>query len=157
MRAINLEIEAVASSVEQLENSKKDDDQIPDGNDKTEKGNSELERHVQTSPNNLSLQHALAADRLQSLIKTRAQLEKEVSASSKDNQQNDWLIRNLIKEVPKPKHQSKGIDKTSHNKNKRLKKVSVDDDGFDAILNAASAGFVETVSDFFPVLENYKH
>ncbi|KAL6530234.1 hypothetical protein OROHE_014587 [Orobanche hederae] len=67
LRAINLEIEAAASSVEQLEKSKKDVDQIPDGNNKTE-----LERHVQISPNDLSLQHALAADRLQSLIKTRA-------------------------------------------------------------------------------------
>ncbi|KAL6580527.1 hypothetical protein OROMI_008551 [Orobanche minor] len=111
LRAINLEIEAAASSVEQLEKSKKD---VPDGNDKTE-----LERHVQISPNDLSLQHA-------------------------DNQQNDWLIRNPIREVPKPKHQPKRGDKTSQNKNKMLKKVSVDDDGSDANLNAASAGFVET-------------
>lgn len=154
MRAINLEIDAVASAVDQLENIKRDEDQFPDGNDKIEQGNAELERHVQTSPNDSTLQHALAADRLQSLIKTRAQLEKEVSGSSKNNQQNDWFIRNLIKEVPKSKHRQKGVDKTSHNKNKRLKKVSVDDDDFDAILNAASSGFVETVSDFLSVLIN---
>ncbi|KAL8523142.1 hypothetical protein ACS0TY_013205 [Phlomoides rotata] len=147
LRAINLEIDAVASAVDQLENFKRDDDQFPDGNDKTEQENAKLERHVQTSPNDVSLQHALAADRLQSLIKTRAQLEKEVSGSSKNDQQNDLSIRNLIKEVPKLKHRSKGVDKTSHNKNKRLKKVSVHDDDFDAILNAASAGFVETERD----------
>ncbi|KAI3460968.1 hypothetical protein Pfo_017631 [Paulownia fortunei] len=148
LRAVKLEIDAVKSAVEQLENFKRDADQFPDDDDKTEQGNAEVERNVlQASPNDLTLQHALAADRLKSLIKTRAQLQREISYYSR-NSQHDRLIRNLVKEEPKAKQQLKEVDKTSQNRNKRLKKVSFDeDDDFDAVLNAASAGFVETERD----------
>ncbi|KAK6143956.1 hypothetical protein DH2020_020776 [Rehmannia glutinosa] len=147
LRAVKLEIEAVASALEQLEdNFKRDEDHIPE-DDKTEQGNAELEKTIlQGSPNDSTLQHALAADRLKSLIKTRDQLEKEISDSSK-NSQHDRLIRHLIKEEPKAKQRLKGVDKTSQNKNKRLKKVSFDEEDNEAVLNAASAGFVETERD----------
>lgn len=156
LRAVELEIDAVTSAVEQLKNFKRGEDHFPDGDDKTEQGNAEVERNVlQASPSDSTLQHALAADRLKSLIKTRAQLEKEISDSSNFNLHDDRFIRNLVKEEPKSKRRLKEVEKTSHNKNKRLKKVSVhDDDDFDAILNAASAGFVETVSDFLSILVN---
>lgn len=154
LRAIKHEIDAVRSTVEDLENFQRDKDQLSDDNDKTEQDNAEGDTIVlQSSSRDFTLQHALAADRLESLIKTRAQLEKEISDSSKNNQDDDRLIRNLIKEVPKPKRGLKEADKTSRNKNKRLKKVSVDEgDDFEAILNATSVGLVETVSNYLTVL-----
>ncbi|KAL0437357.1 UNVERIFIED_CONTAM: DNA excision repair protein CSB [Sesamum radiatum] len=119
LRAVQVEIDAVTSAVEQLENFKRDEDHL--------------------------LMHALAVDRLQSLIKTRAQLQKEIS-DSPGNGQHDRLLRNLVKEEPKSKRWLKEVDKTSQNQKKRLKRVSfTEDDDFDAVLNAASAGFVETV------------
>ncbi|KAL0282390.1 UNVERIFIED_CONTAM: DNA excision repair protein CSB [Sesamum angustifolium] len=112
LRAVQVEIDAVTSAVEQLENFKRDEDHFPDGDDEIEQGNAEAERNIlQASSNDLTLQHALAVDRLQSLIKTRAQLEKEISDSPRNSQ-----------------HDS-------------------EDDDFDAVLNAASAGFVETERD----------
>ncbi|KAK4492466.1 hypothetical protein RD792_003275 [Penstemon davidsonii] len=149
LRAVKVEIDAVTSAVEQLEGFKKDENHISDGDVKTEQGNAEVEKNgVQATSNDVTLQHALAADRLKSLIKTKNQLEKEILDSSKNGQQ-DRLIRDLIKEEPKFKRQLEQIDKTSKKRNKRLKKVSFgeEDDGFDAVLNAASAGFVETERD----------
>ncbi|KAL8029145.1 hypothetical protein ABFX02_14G209200 [Erythranthe guttata] len=145
LRAVKLEIDAVKSAVEQFDNYKGDE---ADGEVKTEEENDGVERNgIHSSPNDLNLQHALAADRLKSLIKTRVHLEKEISDSA-ENSKQDRLIRDLIKEEPKSKRRLKGVDKTSHNQNKRLKRVSVDeDDDFDAVLNAASAGFVETERD----------
>lgn len=149
LRAVNLELDAVRSAVEQLENFKRDKDQLLDDDDKTEQDNAEGDTIVLQSSSSVTLQHALAADRLESLIKTRVQLEKEISESSKTNQDDDRLIRNLVKEAPKSKRGLKEVDNISRNKIKRLKKVSVDDDDdFEAILSATSAGFVETVSDF---------
>ncbi|KAH6771358.1 chromatin remodeling 8 [Perilla frutescens var. hirtella] len=147
LRAVNLEIDAVRSTVEQLENFKKDKDEFLDHDDKTEQDNTEGDTIVLHSSSS-TLQHALAADRLESLIKTRAQLEKEISGSSKNNQDDGRLIRSLIKEVPKSKRGLKDIDKTNRNKNKRLKKVLVDEgDDFESILNATTGGFVETERD----------
>ncbi|XP_047959154.1 protein CHROMATIN REMODELING 8 isoform X1 [Salvia hispanica] len=149
LRAVNLELDAVRSAVEQLEDFKRDKDQLSDEDDKTEQDNAEGDTIVRQSSSSVTLQHALATDRLDSLLKTRAQLEKEISESFKSNQDDDRLIRNLVKEVPKSKRGLKEVDNISRNKNKRLKKVSVDDDDddFEAILNATSAGFVETERD----------
>ncbi|PIN05063.1 Transcription-coupled repair protein CSB/RAD26 (contains SNF2 family DNA-dependent ATPase domain) [Handroanthus impetiginosus] len=148
LRAVQLEIDALTSTVEQLESLKGNKDDFPDGEEETEHGNAEEERNVlQASPNDLTLQHALAADRLKSLIKAREQLEKEIPDSSKNNR-HDRLIRNLVKEEPKRKGRFKEVDKKSQNQKKRLKRVSLgEDDDFDAALNAASAGFVETERD----------
>lgn len=154
LRAVNLELDAVRSAVEQLEDFKRDKDQLSDEDDKTEQDNAEGDTIVRQSSSSVTLQHALATARLDSLLKTRAQLEKEISESSKSNQDDDSLIRNLVKEASKSKRGLKEVDNISRNKNKRLKKVSVDDDDndFEAILNATSAGFVETVSDFLYVI-----
>ncbi|KAL2236418.1 protein CHROMATIN REMODELING 8 [Sesamum indicum] len=148
LRAVQVEIDAVTSAVEQLENFKRDEDHLPDGDDEIEQGNAEAERNIlQASSNDLTLQHALAVDRLQSLIKTRAQLEKEISDSPR-NSQHDRFLRNLVKEEPRSKRWLKEVEKTSQNQKKRLKRVSFsEDDDFDAVLNAASAGFVETERD----------
>lgn len=153
LRAVNLELDAVRSTVEQLENFKRDKGQPHDDDDKTEEDNADGDTIVLQSSSSVTLQHALASDRLESLIKTRAQLEKEISDSSKNNQDGGLLIRDLVKEVPKSKRQLQDVDSKSRSKSKRVKKVSVDDgDDFEAILNASSVGFVETVSNFLNVI-----
>lgn len=161
LRAVEIEINAVTSAVEQLESFKRHDDIFSEGEDERKQGPADIEKdYLGASPNDVTLQHALAADRLRSLIKTKAQLEKEILDSSNDIKDNK-LLRDLVKEEPKTTRKLKEIQKTSKkkNKNKRLKTVSfVEDDDFDAVLNVASTGFVETVSDFIVVITTlHKH
>ncbi|CAA2934044.1 CHROMATIN REMODELING 8 [Olea europaea subsp. europaea] len=150
LRAVEIEINAVTSAVEQLESFKRHDDIFSEGEDERKQGPADIEKdYLGASPNDVTLQHALAADRLRSLIKTKAQLEKEILDSSNDIKDNK-LLRDLVKEEPKTTRKLKEIQKTSKkkNKNKRLKTVSfVEDDDFDAVLNVASTGFVETERD----------
>ncbi|KAA8543382.1 hypothetical protein F0562_021123 [Nyssa sinensis] len=153
LRAVEVEIDAVASSVEQVKNLARIEDNVPDSNDGREQGDTGNKQNiVQASPNDLTLQHALATDRLRSLKKTKAQLEREISNVCKDDPsrggKHDKLILNLVKEEPRPKRKLKEVQKSSKNLKKRQKTVSFDvDDDFDAVLNAASAGFVETERD----------
>lgn len=151
LRAVEIEIDAVANSVEQVKNFGRNDDLVPDGDDIEEQGDIKEEQGiVKASPNDLTLQHALAADRLRSLKKTKAQLEKEITnfdPSKVSKHDRDKVIRNLVKEEPKRKQKPKEVPKSSKNVKKRQKTVSFeDDDDFDSVLNAASAGFIETVS-----------
>ncbi|XP_051142683.1 protein CHROMATIN REMODELING 8 [Andrographis paniculata] len=148
LRAVELEIDAVKAAVKQFKNIKRDEDCPPDGDDKTELGNEEVGRNsFHTSSNDLAIQHALASDRLKTLKKTRAELKKDISNYSV-NAEDDRLIRNLIKEEPKSKRLLKEVEKPTQNKKKQIKKASlIEDEDFDAVLNAASAGFVETERD----------
>lgn len=150
LRAVEIEINAVTSAVKQLESFKRHDDTFSEGDDEKEQGTADIEKDdFWASPNDVTLQHALAADRLKSLIKTKAQLENEILDSSNDIKDNK-LLRDLVKEDPKTKRKLKEIQKTSKikNKNKRVKTVSfIEDDDFDAVLNVASTGFVETERD----------
>ena len=144
LRAVEFEIDAVASTVEPVRNV------ASDGNDSRELGNKE--DGDQGSPNDLNLQHALAADRLKSLKKTKARLEDELSDLRKENSSKGVahakvLLRDLVKEEPRRKRKLKEVQKSVKSKEKKQKIVSFEEDtGFDAILDAASAGFVETVS-----------
>ncbi|XP_027364037.1 protein CHROMATIN REMODELING 8 isoform X2 [Abrus precatorius] len=147
LRAVEFEINAVASTVEQLrnvENNGECSDVVEDG---SEQGVAEGD-----SSNGSNLQRVLAADRLRSLKKTKAQLEKELLNLSKDNAfesvEQEKLIFSLVKEERRSKRKSKEDEKLSKGSGKRIKKVSYDDDiNFDAALDAASAGFVETERD----------
>lgn len=149
LRAVEVEIDAVAHTVEQVKNFARDEDHISDDDDSKEQGDVK-EKHS-ASPNDFTLQEALVADRLRSLKKTKAQLEKELKNASKDKSsegnKHDKLLQNLVKEERKHKRKLKEIPKSSNNSKKKHKTVSFDeDDDFDSVLNAASAGFVETVS-----------
>lgn len=147
LRAVELEIGAVTSAVEQFKNSKRNEERFFDGDLKKKMRNSESDEVYQASPNSLMLQHALAADRLESLIKTRAQLQSDVSVSSKDNLHSK-LIRDIVKDDSKSKQLLKEVAKTSKDKNKRLKSVSFnEDDDFETVLTTATSGFVETERD----------
>ncbi|XP_059626044.1 protein CHROMATIN REMODELING 8 [Cornus florida] len=150
LRAVKIEIDAVASSVEQVKNFARNEDTVPDGNDDRKQGDTEDEQII-VQPSSSTLQEALAAERLRSLKKTKVKLEREISILCKDDPssiKHDCLIQNLVKEEIKPKRKLKEVQKSSKDLKKRKKTVSFDeDDDFDAVLNAASAGFVETERD----------
>ncbi|XP_019188435.1 PREDICTED: protein CHROMATIN REMODELING 8 [Ipomoea nil] len=162
LRAVETEIQAVKSGFEQLENFRRNDEQVPDREDGHEKRDIETEQSTTQAPlNDLDLQRALAADRLKSLLKTKAQLKKEISDLSNDSthdtlsvlrdivkEQPNAVLRDVVKGQPKPKRRLKEAKSPSKNKKKRIKTASLDDDDdFDAVLNAASSGFVETEKD----------
>ncbi|KAJ7972631.1 Protein CHROMATIN REMODELING [Quillaja saponaria] len=147
LRAVEFEIDAVASAVEHVRNVTNKGEYADDGNDSREPGIKEDD-----SFNDLNLQHALAADRLRSLNNTKAQIEKELSDLCKDNTskgiEHDKVILDLVKDDPRPKRKLKEVQRSSKTFRKRKKTVSFDEDvDFDAALDAASAGFVETERD----------
>lgn len=139
LRAVKFEIDAVASTVEHVdeiaaENSLQKDD----------------ESDVQGLHSGSVLQHALATDRLRSLKKRKIQLEKELTGlhgqSASTSADHDNRLRDLVKEKPSLKRKSKETRKLSRREGKKVKVVSFHEDtDFDAIFDAASAGFVETV------------
>lgn len=156
LRAVEYEITAVASTVEQARHITGNEDHAYDGNDNLEQA--DREDDSMASPNGLNLQHALAADRLRSLKKTKAQIEKDISDFCKNEPLKDIehnkLISSIVKEASRPKRKAKEVQKSSKILKKRLKTVSFDEDGdFDAVLDAASTGFVETVSKIYLITQ----
>ncbi|KAF8006362.1 hypothetical protein BT93_K0608 [Corymbia citriodora subsp. variegata] len=152
LKAIDFEIDAVASTVEQT----KDIESLEDGAHEGSHGGNDADEDprnaFQASFGDSSLHHALASDRLRSLRETKAQLEKELvelqEGNTNKSNENDRLLRNLVKEKPRVKRKSKAVQQPSKNVDKRQKIVSFrDDDDFDAVLDAASNGFVETERD----------
>ncbi|RDX94043.1 Protein CHROMATIN REMODELING 8 [Mucuna pruriens] len=149
LRAVQFEIDAVASTVDQLSNVENNAECSGVGEDGSGRGIAEDD-----SSDNSNLQRVLAVDRLRSLKKTKAQLEKELLNLSADDAsksvEHEELIFSLVREERKFKRKVKEdeITNKSKGKGKRRKKVSFDDDvDFDAVLDAASAGFVETERD----------
>ncbi|KAF7804623.1 protein CHROMATIN REMODELING 8 [Senna tora] len=147
LKAVDFEIDAVASTIQEVRNVGSNEDYGGVGHDSVEQGIAE-----DNSSNNLNLQHVLAADRLESLKKTKAQLEKELSDFFKEKASksidHDEVIFDLVKEEPRPKRKPKEVKKLGKSSGKRHKTVSFNDDvDFDAVLDAASAGFVETERD----------
>lgn len=141
LRAVKFEIDAVASVIEQV-----DEVAAENGVHKDD------ESEVHGLHSGSVLQHALATDRLKSLKKRKAQLEKELTGlhgqSVSGSADRDNLLRHLVKEEPRLKRKSKDIQKPSKREGKKVKVVSFHEDtDFDAILDAASAGFVETVRE----------
>lgn len=127
LRAIELEIEAVSSGI------------------KGEASTSEEETEEGETGNNL--QKALTTDRLKNLERAKAQIEREISElGAGPSRREETLLQKLVEERPKKR---KGILKNegeSSGSKRLFKTVSYDDDAdFDAVLDAASAGFMETV------------
>lgn len=117
--------------------------------DSTDKGEGDQDgRHSVNEPD---LQRALAEDRLRSLKKAKSRIEKEISVLPEGNapksSDREKLLLSIVKENSKPKRKLKEAKNAGKGLEKRKKTVSFDDDAdFDAVLDAASAGFVETVS-----------
>ena len=147
LRAIEYEIDAVASAVEQTKSRGKDEEHDTEKHGGKDEDDKVIERGM---PNDSTLQHALAADRLRSLKKTRADLRKELSnicQDGKDERVEEKLLKYLVREKAKSKRKLKEVQDVSKGPKKKKKVVSYrEDDDFDAVLNSASAGFVETVS-----------
>ncbi|KAL1816777.1 hypothetical protein ACET3Z_019351 [Daucus carota] len=140
LRAVNIEIDAVASTVEQVHSVKSED---CDPDEATGK------QHSSFNPwSSDPIQQALASDRLRSLKKTKTQLENELikyKGKSAEGSASEEFIQDVVKEEPKRKRKD---PKLNESQKKRRKAVLFEDDGdFDAVLNAASAGFVETERD----------
>ncbi|KAI9122096.1 hypothetical protein K1719_006785 [Acacia pycnantha] len=149
LRAVDVEINAVASTIQEVRNIDSNRDCIDGGGANGEQGTTK-----DASSNDLNIQHVLAADRLESLKKTKAQLEKELSDLFKEkpsksidgDKENE--IFNLVKEDRRSKRKPKEVKSLPKGSGKRHKTVSFNDDvDFDAVLDAASAGFVETERD----------
>lgn len=150
LKAIEFEIHAVASTVDRAKNVKSSDDGAQEGSYRGNDGDEDPRNVFQASFGDSSLHHALASDRLRSLKETKAQLEKELVELGEGNPDkiigDDRILRNLVKEKPRLKRKSKGVQQPSKKLEKRQKIVSFrDDDDFDAVLDSASNGFVETV------------
>lgn len=150
LRAVEFEIDAVASTVKPERKILQNKDNAYDGDGSTEQGAEE--DGPQDSSIELDLHHALATDRLRSLKKTKAQIEKELSGLRKSKPskgvEHERSIFDIVKEEPRPKRKLKEVKKTGKSSEKRHKTVSFDeDDDFNAALDAASTGFVETERD----------
>ncbi|PQM42637.1 protein CHROMATIN REMODELING 8 [Prunus yedoensis var. nudiflora] len=108
LRAVEFEIDAVASTVEseQAGNEGGARDGDDDGMEPGDK-----EDLDQASATGLNLQHALATDRLRSLKETKAKLEKELSDLDKQRpskgKQRDKVLSDIVKEKPAPKRKLK--------------------------------------------------
>ncbi|PIA36360.1 hypothetical protein AQUCO_03400330v1 [Aquilegia coerulea] len=146
LRAVEFEIDAVTATVEQATSSLENENCVSDRIDnREEKDVEDGEYGIRVNANSSTLQHALGTDRLRSLQKTKLQLQTELSELDKDKNE---LIEDPVKEEVKPKKRQKEVQTSNKAKKKRQKSVSFDeDDDFDAVLDAASAGFVETERD----------
>ncbi|KAI3506870.1 hypothetical protein L1887_21466 [Cichorium endivia] len=146
LRAITVEIDAVACTVEDVKNFSRTEEHEHSSDD--ENGEKSI---LQASSNDLTLQHALATDRLESLKRTKAQLEKQIEHLGNEGipvNKHAKLLQSIVKEEPNHKRKQKEVLTTNKKSKKRQKTVAFnDDDDFDAVLNAASAGFVETERD----------
>lgn len=150
LRAIEVEIDAVASSIDRIKSVADDGndacDKNGDGGDKVEES---AVNDVQCS-NGLSLEQAFVSDRLRSLKKAKTQLEKEISSFGdcafddiEHKKQTDKLLGELVRENQTKK---KSIELSTRPSKRSLKAVSYDEDvDFDAVLDASSSGFMETV------------
>lgn len=149
MRAVEVEIDAIKDGFGRLERFRRNEEDVPDTDGSSEAKDTEDEQSIIQAPlDDSNLHHALADDRLRSLLETKAQLREELSKFANDTSP-DALMRDLVKDQPKFKRKVKEVQKSSNKKNKQRKTALLDDDDdFDAVLAAASSGFVETVCDF---------
>lgn len=148
LRAVEVEIDAIKDGFGRLERFRRNEEEVPDTDGSSEAKHTESDQSIIQAPlDDSNLQQALADDRLRSLLETKAQLRKELSDFANDTSP-DALIRDLVKDQPKFKRKAKEVQKSSNKKSKRGKTALLNDDDFDAVLAAASSGFVETVCGF---------
>ncbi|CAO2185215.1 unnamed protein product [Urochloa humidicola] len=151
LRSVQLEINAVASTIKRAKHAAgKQVDTSDSGDAQDKKKQKRADHTAQDDPHGGALQQALATERLKSLKKAKAQIQKEISQSdpcpSGSGKQKDKMLAMLVAEEPRRKKKtlmpSRGPKKMSTPK---LKTMSYnDDDDFDAVLDGASAGFMET-------------
>jgi DNA excision repair protein ERCC-6 len=153
LRSVQLEIDAVASTIKRSKSATgKQIDSSSGSADAQDQNKQRPDDTTQDDSQGEALQQALATERLKSLKKAKAQIQKEILQSdpspSVSGNRKDKMLAMLVEEEPKRK--KKPLKPPVGNKNlstPRLKmKTYNDDDDFDAVLDGASAGFMETVS-----------
>ncbi|KAI5004833.1 hypothetical protein ZWY2020_032076 [Hordeum vulgare] len=158
LRSVQLEIDAVASTLggaKQAAGKKGGGGSSgsADAEDKKKKKKEKVkeeENADEDAPHGGALQQALAAERLRSLKRAKVQIQKEILQSgpgpSGSGNQKDKMLAMIVEDEPRWKKSLKppgGPKKKSPTR--RLKTVTYDDDDdFDAVLDGASAGFMET-------------
>ncbi|XP_006643635.1 DNA excision repair protein CSB isoform X2 [Oryza brachyantha] len=135
LRSVQLEIDAVASTIK--------------GSKLAEPGNKPQEdKGKDIATHGGDLQQALAAERLTSLKKAKAQIQKQIlqsDTSPSGSNRKDNMLAFLVEEEPRRKKLLKPPVGPKKTVKRRLKTVTYDDDNdFDAVLDGASAGFMET-------------
>lgn len=153
LRAVEVEIDAVASSIEKTISVVETENDSP-GNTgiREDKDTKNGDISVQVTATGLTLQQALAKDRLRSLERKKAHLQKEISNFDEylatDDIGRKKFLDELVKEKPKKKPRLKEVKQSVEDSKRRLKTVTYGDDAdFDVVLDAASAGFIETERD----------
>lgn len=155
LRAVEIEINAVASRIEWSKDGTSDEgDLLCLTNTRDSDDNDDASGCLDAPTDGLTLQQALTADRLRSLQKTKAQLKKEIDSLDKDipikRAGQGKLLDKLVKEEPKQKRGRKEVQPSAAGSKKQPKTISYDEDAdFEVVLDAASGGFVETVSVHF--------
>jgi len=153
LRSVQLEIDAVASTIKRAKHAAgKQVDSSDSGDARDKKKQKCADRTSQDDPHGGALQQALAAERLKSLKKAKAQIQKEIvqldPCPSGSDKRKDKMLAMLVEEEPRRK--KKTLMPSREPKRMlapKLKTMSYDDDNdFDAVLDGASAGFMETVS-----------
>ena len=144
LRAVEIEIDAVASRLEPSNDGNReyvhgDDAGVDDAGD-----------------DRLTLQQALTADRLRSLKKTRAQVQKEIDSLKKDAPikilSQSKLLSKLVKGESNRKRR-RNVEPSKTSATKQPKAIAFDEDAdFEAQLDAASGGFLETVNSIHLIL-----
>ncbi|XP_008791071.2 DNA excision repair protein CSB [Phoenix dactylifera] len=153
LRAVEIEIDVVASSIEAVKDvADNENDHTGNTDIKEDNAKGNADGSGQVTCNGLTLQQALATDRLRSLKKTKAQLHEEISKLDENAASEDIghekLLAELVEENPKRKRKSKAVEQSNRDSKSHLKTVAYDEDAdFDAALDTASTGFVETERD----------
>jgi DNA excision repair protein ERCC-6 len=160
LRSVQLEIDAVASTIGGAKPAaaKKKSDRSGSAQTEAEKGTEEEEEGnagEDDAPRGGALQQALAAERLRSLKRAKVQIQREIlqsepAGTSGLSSKKGKTLAMLVEDEPRRKKSLKPPPGGPKRKKspRRLKTVTYDDDNdFDAVLDGASAGFMETVSD----------
>ncbi|XP_028549869.1 DNA excision repair protein CSB isoform X1 [Dendrobium catenatum] len=142
LQAVEVEISAVASSITEEKSETVDDQKV----------RGDVKKNVVPvllTLDGSSLQQALAKDRLSSLQRTKARLQNEIShfegQDSASRNEHEELLERLVKEKPKHNLKHKPAEQSNKHSKRKAKTVAYDEDAdFDAVLDAASTGFVET-------------
>ncbi|KAH9287767.1 hypothetical protein KI387_031884, partial [Taxus chinensis] len=152
LRAVEIEISAVAAGLETVQNAASNNIIISEDSE-AEKEDEELEFRENRSSlaEGLVLQHALATDRLKSLKQKRGQLKKQLKDFEGEGKTQEPKEQSLFVDSVN-NDEDTGTKGTSHRINKRQKKEKrnscfQEDDEFDAALDAASSGLIETERD----------
>uniref|UniRef100_A0ACD5VN39 Uncharacterized protein n=1 Tax=Avena sativa TaxID=4498 RepID=A0ACD5VN39_AVESA len=153
LRSVQLEIDAVASTIAGAKPAaaKKKSDSLEGKKKKKDTEEEEKENAGEDAPWGGPLQQALAAERLKSLRRAKAQIQREILQSQPgtpgSTNKKDKMLAMLVEDEPMRKKSLKppaGGPKKKKSP-RRLKTVAYDDDNdFDAVLDGASAGFMET-------------